>query len=55
MPDHEFSEIERQLEQDLTALKEAQDTNCRRTLLMDMRLLLIEADHLLLESETQRH
>lgn len=48
MPAYEFIEIERQLEEILTELKQARDTNYRQTLLMDMRALLIEADHLLL-------
>ena len=50
MPAYEFTEIERQLGEILTELKQARDTNCIRTLLTDMRVLLIEAGHLLLET-----
>jgi hypothetical protein len=49
MSELEFRQIERQLEETLSELKEVRDPQHRRTLLSHMRLLLIEADRLLLK------
>ena len=43
---HEFSELQRRLEEALSKLREAEDPKLRRVLLTKMRLLLIEADRL---------
>jgi hypothetical protein len=50
MSELKFAEIERHLEETLSLLKEARDPQRRLILLTDMRLLLLEADRLLLES-----
>jgi hypothetical protein len=50
MPETEFSELEQKLEAVLAELKGTKDPNLRRRLLLDMRMLLLEADRLLLES-----
>ena len=53
MPDCEFAEIERRLAETLKKLRKTRDTNQRRSLLMHMRVLLSEAEDLLLEGKTQ--
>lgn len=47
MPDHDLIEVERQLEETLNRLKQAKDTARRRTLLLHLRLLIMEAEKLL--------
>ena len=50
MSELDFVQVERQLEKTLSELKEARDPHLKRILLADMRLLLSEADRLLLKS-----
>jgi len=47
MPVDYFMEVERQLEETLNRLKQVKDTGQRRTLLLHLRLLIMEADRLL--------
>jgi hypothetical protein len=42
----DFAELQRQLEEALSKLKETKDHELRRVLLAEMRLLLMEADRL---------
>ena len=49
MPERTFAEVERDLEETLSKLKETQDQNERQQLLLRMRLFLAEADHNVLE------
>jgi hypothetical protein len=47
---NDFSQLQRDLEHTVFKLKEAQDPKLRRDLLLQMRRLLMEADHLLIET-----
>ena len=47
----DFREIEQDLEHTLSKLKEAGDTEIRRYLILKLRLLLVEADYLLLDMQ----
>ena len=42
----DFAELHRQLEEALSKLKRTKDSEVRRVLLLEMRLLLLDADHL---------
>jgi hypothetical protein len=53
MPDTEFAEVQRQLEAVLWQLKDTEDPKLRRKKLLDMRLLLAEADRLILASSDE--
>jgi hypothetical protein len=48
MAPNEFTELESQLQEDLSELKECSDSQRRRTILASMQWLLVEADSLLL-------
>ena len=45
----DFRQIEQDLEHTVSKLKETGDTEFRRYLILKLRLLLVEADYLLLE------
>ena len=47
MSDDDFIEVERQLQETINRLKQVKDTAQRRTLLLHLRLLLLEAEELL--------
>jgi hypothetical protein len=55
MCEDEFIDIERQLEETLRELRDTHAQPLRRNLLAHMRLLLAEADRLLLETETDQN
>jgi hypothetical protein len=46
---NDFSQLQRELEHTVLKLKGTKDPKLRRDLLLQMRLLLMEADHLLFE------
>ena len=50
MADRDFAKLQAYLEHSVLRLKETGDPKIRRDLLLEMRLLLEEADRLLLES-----
>lgn len=50
MPTRNFRQVEQELEQSVAKLKETKDPDSRREVLRRMRLLLMEADSLLLET-----
>jgi hypothetical protein len=53
MSERDFRQLEHDLDQAVTRLKGTKDPKVRRDLLLEMRLLLVEADRLLLkESES---
>jgi hypothetical protein len=47
----DFYQIEQDLEHTVSKLKETRDTEIRRYLIVKLRLLLVEADYLLLEMQ----
>ena len=53
MPDTEFAEVQRQLEAVLSQLTDTEDPKLRRKKLLDMRLLLAEADRLMFASSDE--
>ena len=52
MSSEQFAEVSRQLEEVLSELNQVRDLALRRSMLSQMRLLLVEADRLL-EDETE--
>jgi TATA-binding protein-associated factor Taf7 len=50
MPDDEFTDVARQLEEKLSEMNQATDPALRRSMLSDMRRLIAEADRLNTES-----
>jgi hypothetical protein len=44
-----FDELQQELQRILLQLKETEDTNLRRSLLLEMRVLLYEADGILID------
>jgi hypothetical protein len=49
MAERDFAQLEKDLEQAVSKLKETRDPKLRRRLLQDLRRLLAEADHILFE------
>jgi TATA-binding protein-associated factor Taf7 len=49
MTERDFVQLEKDLEQAVSKLKETRDPKLRRRLLQDLRRLLAEADHILFE------
>jgi hypothetical protein len=52
MPEREFMDVQRQLEDVLSKLKATKDANVRRPLLREMRYLIGEAERLSLSAAT---
>jgi hypothetical protein len=50
MPDNEFADVARQLEETLSELSQVSDPALKRNMLLDMRRLLAEADRLAAKS-----
>jgi len=50
MHDRDFAEVEQRLEHALLKLKRTKDPTSRRDLLREFRLLLVEADRIILET-----
>lgn len=53
VPEDEMDPILRQLQETLSELQETKNREARLTLLQHMRLLLLEADHVLDETQTE--
>jgi hypothetical protein len=51
MPDDEFADVARQIEESLSNLNQVNDPTLRRKMLADMQRLIAEADRLAAESE----
>jgi hypothetical protein len=50
MPERNFVQLKQDLEQAVSTLKTTEDHKLRRDMLLELRLLLLEADQLLLET-----
>ena len=48
-----FIEVARHLDETISRLKRARDTDTRRALLLDMRLLLVEVDRIIFDLDLQ--
>ena len=50
MTERDFAELEQRLEQAVLKLKRTKDPKSRRDLLRELRLLLVEADRIIIET-----
>jgi len=53
MAEPAFIEVARHLDETISRLKRARDTDTRRALLLDMRLLLVEVDRIIFDLDLQ--